>query len=115
MTILVRKCAFPKNGRHRGLNTIYIKHNLFHKSTLGRDIELQTTHIALFKLPRDVMQINTLSIQLGLGSSLVHWYRDALMFLLVTCSLIYRREQTIDYVTAQTVERLHQNFTCQRV
>ena len=64
-------------GRHRGLTTIYIKHNLFHKSTLGRDIELQTTHIALFKSPRDVMQINTLSIQLGLGSSLVDWYRDA--------------------------------------
>ena len=64
-------------GRHRGLSTIYTKHNLFHKSTLGRDIELQTTHIALFKSPRDVMQINTLSIQLGLGSSLVDWYRDA--------------------------------------
>ena len=58
-------------GRHRGLSTIYIKHNLFHKSTL------QTTHIALFKSPRDVMQISTLSIQLGLGSSLVDWYRDA--------------------------------------
>ena len=28
------------------------------------------------------------------------------LFLLVICSLIYRREQTIDYVTAQTVERL---------
>ena len=64
-------------GRHRGLSTIYNKHNLFHKSTLGQDIELQTTHIALFKSPRDVMQINTLSIQLGLGSSLVDWYRDA--------------------------------------
>ena len=61
-------------GRHRGLSTIDIKHNLFHKRTLGRDIELQTTHIALFKSPRDVMQINTLSIQLCLGSSLVDWY-----------------------------------------
>ena len=62
--------------RHRGLSTAYIKHILFLKSTLWRDIELQTTHIALFKSPRDVMQINTLSIQLGLGSSLVDWYRD---------------------------------------
>ena len=25
--------------RHRGLNTIYIKHNLFHQSKLGRDVE----------------------------------------------------------------------------
>lgn len=64
-------------GRHRGLSTIYIKHNLFHKSNLGRDVELQTTHIVLFKSPRDVMQISTLSTQLGLGSSLVDWYRDA--------------------------------------
>ena len=64
-------------GRHRVLSTIYNKHNLFHKSTLGHDIELQTRHIALFKSPRDVMQINTLSIQLGLCSALVDWYRDA--------------------------------------
>ena len=64
-------------GRHRGLITIYIKHNLFHQSKLGRDVELQNTHIVLFKSPRDVMQITTLSTQLGLGSELVDWYRDA--------------------------------------
>ena len=64
-------------GRHRGLSTIYIKHNLFHQSKLGRDNELQNTHIALFKSPRDVMQVTTLSTQLGLGSELVDWYRDA--------------------------------------
>ena len=29
-------------GRHRGMSsTIYIKHNLFHQSKLGRDVELQ--------------------------------------------------------------------------
>ena len=64
-------------GRHRGLSTIYIKYNLFHQSKLGRDVELQNTHIVLFKSPRDVMQVNTLSTQLGLGSELVDWYRDA--------------------------------------
>ena len=36
-------------GRHRGFSTIYIKHNLFHQSKLGRDVELQNTHIVLFK------------------------------------------------------------------
>ena len=65
------------DGRHRGLSTIYIKHNLFHQSKLGRDVELQNTHIILFKSPRDVMQVTTLSTQLGLGSELVDWYRDA--------------------------------------
>ena len=60
-------------GRQRGLSTIYIKHNLFHQSKLGRDVELQNTHIVLFKSPRDVMQVNTLSAQMGLGSKLVGW------------------------------------------
>ena len=65
-------------GRHRGLSTIYIKHNLFHQSKLGRDVQLKKTHIVLFKSPRDVMQVTTLSTQLGLGSELVGWYRDAM-------------------------------------
>ena len=64
-------------GRHWGLSTIYIKHNIFQQSKLGRDVELQSTHIVLFKSPRDVMQVTTLSTQLGLGSELVDWYRDA--------------------------------------
>ena len=64
--------------RHRFLSTIYIKHNLFHQSKLGRDVELQNTHIVLFKSPRDVMQVTTFSTQLGLGSELIDWYRDAM-------------------------------------
>ena len=63
--------------RHRGLNNIYIKHNLFHPNKLGRDVELQNTHIVLFKFRRDVMQVTTLSTQSGFGSELVDWYRDA--------------------------------------
>ena len=38
-------------GRHRVLSTIFIKHNLFHQSKLGRDVELQNTDIILFKSP----------------------------------------------------------------
>ena len=64
-------------GRHKGLNVIYIKHNLFHKSSLGRDIELQLTHIVLFKNPRDVQQVKHLGKQLGLGSELDIWYKNA--------------------------------------
>ena len=63
--------------RQRGLSTIHIKHNLFHQSKLGRDVELQNTHNVLFKSPRDVMQVSTLSAQLGLSSELVDWYQDA--------------------------------------
>ena len=64
-------------GRHRGLSTIYIKHNLFHQSKLGRDVELQSTHIVLFKSPRDVMQATTLSQQLDISSERVDWHQDA--------------------------------------
>ena len=64
-------------GRPRGLSTIYNKHNLFHQIKLGRDVDLQNTQIVLFKSPRDIMQVTTLSTQLGLGSELVDWYRDA--------------------------------------
>ena len=64
-------------GRHRGFSTIYIKHNLFYQTKLGRDVKLQNTHIVLSKSPRDPHQIATLSVQLGLGSALVEWYQDA--------------------------------------
>ena len=50
---------------------------LFHQSRLGRDVELQNTHIVLFESPRDVMQVTTISTQLGLSSELVDWYGNA--------------------------------------
>ena len=64
-------------GRHRGLSTIYVKHNFSHQSKLGRNVELQNTHILPFKSPEDVMLVTTLSTQLGLGSEQVDWYRYA--------------------------------------
>ena len=65
---------FSTAGRRRRLTAIYLKHNLFHQSELGRDVELQSTHILLFKYPREVMQVNTISAQLGLGSEKVDWF-----------------------------------------
>ena len=72
--------AFVDNataGSRRGLSTIYLKRNLFHQSKLRRDVELQNTHFVPFKSPRDLMQVTTLSTQLGLDSKLVDWHRDA--------------------------------------
>ena len=40
--------AIDTAGRYRGLRTIYIEHNLFHQSKLGRDVELQNIHIFPF-------------------------------------------------------------------
>ena len=64
-------------GRHRGLRTFFIKHNLFPQSKLKRDVELQNTRNVLFKSLRDVMPVSKLRAQLGFGSELVAWYRDA--------------------------------------
>ena len=58
---------FVKNataGKHRGLNTKSNTHNVF-QSNLGRYVELQKTHIRLFKSPKDVLQINISNQQLG--------------------------------------------------
>ena len=64
-------------GRHRGFCTIYIKHNLFHQNKLGKDVELQNILIVLFKSLPGMNQVATLIVQLGLGSTLVDWYRNA--------------------------------------
>ena len=90
--------------RHKGLSTIYIEHNLFHQSKLGRSAELQNTYLLLLKSPRDVMQVTTLGAQLGLGSELVDCIEMQRLFPLVICWLICRRRKTIDYVIAQTVD-----------
>ena len=65
-----------------------MKHNLFHQSRLGRDIELKNTHIVLFKSPRDVLQINILIQQLGLGSQLKDCIQKLLQSRMVIYSLI---------------------------
>ena len=44
---------------------------------MGKDVELRKTHKVLSKSPRDVLQFNTLSQQLGLASQLKQLYQDA--------------------------------------
>ena len=58
-------------GDHRGLITIYSKHNLFHQNNLGRDVEVEFTNFVLSQTSADVMQVSPLSAQLVLGSELV--------------------------------------------
>ena len=64
------------SGRYRGLHTFCIKQNLFHQSQFETDFALQVKHIVLFKFPPDVVQISTLSAQLGLKSELADWYPE---------------------------------------
>ena len=58
---------FPKlatAGRHRNISVIYVKHNLFQQSKWSRTIDLDTTHIILFKSTRDIQQITYIGKQL---------------------------------------------------
>ena len=51
-------------GRHKKISVIYLKHNLFQQSKWSRTIDLNTTHIVLFKTPSDVQQIGLIGRQL---------------------------------------------------
>ena len=53
--------------RRHGFSIMYIKHNLFLQSKLGSDVELQNTHIVPLRSTREVHQVATISVQLGLG------------------------------------------------
>ena len=88
-------------GRHRGLSTDYIKQNLFHQSKFWQNVELQNTHTVLFKSPRDVMQVSTLSAQLGLGLELVDWYQDttSVLYGLSLIDWLPRRADRLRYCT----------------
>ena len=52
-------------GRHIRIHCIFVKHNLFHQSKWSRTIDLNTTHIVLFKSPRDVQHIDHFGRQLN--------------------------------------------------
>ena len=62
-------------GTHRNLSTICNKHTLFHQNGIGREFQLRDRHIILFKAPRDLMQVNTLSAQLRPHLVQADWYR----------------------------------------
>ena len=53
------------SGRHLKLLVIYVKHNLFHQSKCSRTIDLNTTHIVLFKSLGDIQQTEYLGRQLN--------------------------------------------------
>lgn len=65
------------SGRHKNLHVIYVKHNLFHQSKHSRTIDLNNTHVILFKSPRDVNQITYLGKQLHNVNFLKEAYKKA--------------------------------------
>lgn len=65
------------SGRHRNISVIYVKHNLFHQSKHSKTIDLNNTHVVLFKSPRDVNQITYMGKQLNNAKFLKDAYMNA--------------------------------------
>ena len=64
-------------GRHKNINVIYVKHNLYQQGKWSRTKDLNTTHINLFKSPRDVQQVEFSGKQLNLTYFLKNCYELA--------------------------------------
>ena len=65
------------SGRHKNVHVIYVKHNLFHQSKNSKTIDLNNTHVILFKSPRDVNQITYLGKQISNAKFLKDCYVKA--------------------------------------
>ena len=64
-------------GRHRWIDEIKVKLNLFQHSQWSRTIDLNTSHILLFKSPRDVQQVDLLGLHLNITKHLRTCYKVA--------------------------------------
>ncbi len=69
--------SLATSGRHLKLNVLYIKHNLFQQSKYSRTIDLNNTHLILFKNPRDYEQIKSLFTRMGKCKFLTECYHSA--------------------------------------
>ena len=66
------------SGRHKKINVIFVKHNLFHQSKNSRTIDLNTTHVILFNSPRDVNQITYFGKQMNKAEFLKDCFQRAI-------------------------------------
>ena len=106
-------------GRHKKINVIYIKHNLYQQSRWSRTIDFNTSHIILFKSARDFKQVEFLGRQLNLVKFLKHCYqlatKESFGHLLIDldpktsdclryCSNIYEPGPTVFYLPSDKAE-----------
>jgi len=70
---------FACDSHHRNISVIFITQNIFYKGSEHRNISLNSTHVVLFKNPRDKSQIMHLARQMypEKTSFLIEAFRDA--------------------------------------
>ena len=120
-------------GRHEKISFIFFEQNVFHQSKWSRTIDLNTTHVVLFKSPCDVQQIDR-SLwykieQIGVHSRLLSksyfvfiwsffdWFRSKDKWI-VAVLFLYHRARSYNFlfsslakVTALTIEREKRAYT----
>ena len=69
---------FTKGSHHRNISVILVTQNVFHKTSLSRDISLNAKYIIVFKNPRDKQQFTHLARQIfpENSSELVRVYKE---------------------------------------
>lgn len=70
---------FSVGSHHQNLSIIFIVHNLFHQGKEMRNLNRNSHYIVMFKNPRDMLQISTLSGQMYPGNAkfLMESFKDA--------------------------------------
>ena len=61
---------------HKIVQVKYIKHNVFNKSSIGRDLELQLTHYIFFRFSRGIDQVDHFRQQLDRQKAVLLCYKD---------------------------------------
>jgi len=81
---------FTRGSHHRNLSVVYIVQNLFYQGKGSRSISLNSHYLALFKNPRDKLQILTLAKQMYPGHTdlFIKLYNEAVRRPFGICSLI---------------------------
>ena len=65
-------------GRHKIVHVIYVEHNFFQQRNDSSTIYLNTTHLVLFKSPREFQQIEYIGRQLDNANIRLHAYQLAM-------------------------------------
>ena len=101
---------FTKGLYHRNLSVIYVVQNLFHQGKGNRSISLNSHYLVLFKIPRDKLQILTLTKQMYPGQTalFMQQYEDAVQRPIDYLLEKFHKDKVEDKVSQELLQYLKQ-------
>ena len=105
-----RICWYCHHGKHRGLSTIYIEHNLFHQIILAETFSSRTSTLFFSSLLVMWCKLERLVHNWDSDRSCLIGIDKQHLFPTVFYWLTCRHAQMIDYVFVQTLDLFPQNF-----